>query len=61
MRPKKRSYKNERYDLLRRLNCCTICKTQDERTLAGGALCARCCAEKRKKQNERKDQVKLCL
>lgn len=61
MRPKKRNYKNERYDLLRRLNCCTICKTQDERTLNGGALCEKCCMEKRRKRTERKEQTKLCL
>lgn len=50
MRPKRKSYKNERYDLLRRLNCCTICKTQDERTRNGGALCEKCCMEKRRKR-----------
>lgn len=61
MRAKKHSYKNERYDLLRRLNCCTICKDQDERTLNGGALCARCIMEKRRKTGERKEQTKLCL
>ena len=61
MRAKKRSYKNDRYDLLRRLNCCTICKDQDERTINGGALCTRCLMEKRRKANERKEQMKLCL
>ena len=61
MRAKKRSYKNERYDMLRRLNCCTICKGQDEQTLNGGALCARCLMEKRRKTGERKEQTKLCL
>lgn len=61
MREKKHSYKNARYDLLRRLNCCTICKASDERTRAGGALCARCLMEKRRKAGERKEQIKLCL
>ena len=59
MRAKKRSYKNDRYDLLRRLNCCTICKNQDERTRAGGALCARCLLEKRG-NHDMKGQMKLC-
>ena len=40
MRQKKRAYKNARYDMLRRLNCCTVCGVQDDRTRAGGALCA---------------------
>lgn len=61
MRPKKHSYKNERYDLMRRLNCCTVCKAQDERTRNGGALCTRCLLEKRRKNDERKEQTKLCL
>ncbi|GEM_PF-4026069 len=60
MRPKKRAYKDARYDRLRRLNCCTACGLQDERTRAGGALCARCLLEKRGNQDE-KGQTKLCL
>lgn len=60
MRPKKRVYKDARYDRLRRLNCCTACGLQDERTRAGGALCARCLLEKRGNQDE-KGQTKLCL
>ena len=60
MRPKKRTYKDARYDRLRRLNCCTVCGCQDERTRAGGALCARCLLEKRGNQDE-KGQTKLCL
>ena len=60
MRPKRSAYKNARYDMLRRFNCCTVCKTQDERTKAGGALCARCLIEKRRKAEER-SQTKLCL
>ena len=59
MRTKKRSYKNPRYDMLRRLNCCTVCKCQDERTKAGGALCTKCLLEKRRKHDE-KGQMKLC-
>lgn len=58
MRPKKRAYKDARYDRLRRLNCCTACGLQDERTRAGGALCARCLLEKRGNQDE-KGQTKL--
>lgn len=60
MRPKKRAYKDARYDRLRRLNYCTACGLQDERTRAGGALCARCLLEKRGNQDE-KGQTKLCL
>jgi len=60
MRPKKRAYRDARYDRLRRLNCCTACGLQDERTRAGGALCARCLLEKRGNQDE-KGQTKLCL
>lgn len=52
MRAKRKSYRDEEYDRLRRLNLCTRCKSQDERTLNGGALCARCLMEKRKKNNE---------
>jgi len=59
MRQKKRAYKNARYDMLRRLNCCTVCGAQDERTRAGGALCARCLLEKRGKP-DMKGQMKLC-
>ena len=59
MRPKKRAYKDARYDRLRRLNCCTACGLQDERTRAGGALCARCLLEKRGQKDE-KGQMKLC-
>ncbi len=59
MRQKKRAYKNNRYDMLRRLNCCTVCGMQDERTRAGGALCARCLLEKRGNP-DRKGQMKLC-
>ena len=59
MRAKKRAYKNPRYDMLRRLNCCTVCKCQDERTKAGGALCTKCLLEKRRKHDE-KGQMKLC-
>ena len=47
-------YRNERYDMLRRLKCCTVCKTRDSRTEAGGALCARCLEEKRSKAAERR-------
>lgn len=61
MRSKKRAYKNARYDMLRRFNCCTVCGVQDQRTRAGGALCARCLLEKRRKADERKEQTKLCL
>jgi len=61
MRAKKTSYRNARYDFLRRFNCCTVCKNQDERTRNGGALCARCLSEKRRKAEERKEQIKLCL
>jgi len=60
MRSKKRAYRDARYDRLRRLNCCTACGLQDERTRAGGALCARCLLEKRGNQDE-KGQTKLCL
>ena len=60
MRPKKRAYKDARYDRLRRLCCCTVCGCQDERTRAGGALCVRCLLEKRGNQDE-KGQTKLCL
>lgn len=61
MRVKKASYRNARYDMLRRYNCCTVCKCQDERTRNGGALCTRCLLEKRRKAEERKEQTKLCL
>lgn len=61
MRAKKASYRNALYDMLRRFNCCTVCKIQDERTRNGGALCARCLLEKRRKAEERKEQTKLCL
>jgi hypothetical protein len=57
MRAKKTSYRNARYDFLRRFNCCTVCKNQDERTRNGGALCARCLSEKRRKAEERKEQT----
>ncbi len=60
MRAKRKSYRDEEYDRLRRLNLCTRCKCQDERTKNGGALCARCLMEKRKKNNEG-GQTKLCL
>lgn len=59
MRPKKRAYKNNRYDMLRRLNCCTVCGMQDERTRAGGALCARCLLEKRGNP-DMKGQMRIC-
>lgn len=59
MRSKKRAYRDARYDRLRRLNCCTACGLQDDRTRAGGALCARCLLEKRGNQDE-KGQMKLC-
>lgn len=49
-----RIYKNEQYDMLRRLHCCTICKGRDSRTEAGGALCARCLERKRQKAAERR-------
>ena len=61
MRAKKDSYRNDRYDMLRRHDCCTVCKAQDERTRNGGALCTRCLLEKRRKADERKEQTKLCL
>lgn len=61
MRAKKASYRNARYDMLRRYNCCTVCKSQDDRTRNGGALCTRCLLEKRRKAEERKGQTKLCL
>ena len=61
MRIKKASYRNARYDMLRRFNCCTVRKNQDERTRNGGALCARCLSEKRRRAEERKEQIKLCL
>ena len=61
MRAKKASYRNDRYDMLRRHDCCTVCKGQDERTRNGGALCTRCLLEKRRKAEERKAQTKLCL
>lgn len=60
MRAKKLAYKDARYDRLRRLNCCTACGLQDERTRAGGALCARCLLEKRGNQ-DKKGQTKICL
>lgn len=59
MRPKKRAYRDASYDRLRRLNCCTACGLQDERTRAGGALCVRCLLEKRGQKDE-KGQMKLC-
>ncbi len=60
MREKKRAYRNARYDLLRRLNCCTICKASDERTRNGGALCERCLREKRRKAAEaRTEQLSI--
>lgn len=52
MRAKKSTYRNARYDYLRRYNCCTVCKAQDERTLNGGALCSRCLLEKRRRTEE---------
>jgi len=48
-----RVYRNPRYDMLRRLKCCTVCKTRDKRTEAGGALCARCLQKKREKAAKR--------
>lgn len=49
-----RVYRNERYDMLKRLHCCTVCKSKDSRTMAGGALCARCLQKKREKTAERR-------
>ena len=51
---KGRAYRNERYALLRRLSCCTVCKAKDSRTEAGGALCAACLEKKRRKAAERR-------
>lgn len=49
MRPKRRAYKDARYDMLRRLGCCTVCGECDERTRNGGALCEKCLLERRRK------------
>lgn len=49
MRPKRRAYKDARYDMLRRLGCCTVCGECDERTRNGGSLCEKCLLERRRK------------